>query len=407
MTVIGRIPGKFRFVILRDEWNIFVFPYILPLSIVDVQHSNVRFLGSLVLNLWDCGGQDAFYESYFESRREDIFSNVAILIYVFDALSGINLSLLKQTINNASNVIDNTNTGSIPVPSSSSSNSTVSKVSSMEGIGTTSSSSLSLSTTVPGSGSINSSNTILSTLQSITEKDLVLFDNTITALAEYSPGAPVVCLVHKMDLIPENIRTAVFTARADILRNRAINLRLPVSVFATSIWDETLYQAWSTVMHTLVPNVGILEDALTHFAKDTCADEIVLFERASFLVIASSSMIRFADPHRFEKISNIVKQFKLTCSKGRGQFVGLLTKSSGGTVIIDSFTTNTYILITSGSGYAGQFKGMVNTNEAQTKPYTELTELVEDKTSIPTEEAILLNIALAKPKFESLISEFT
>ena len=25
-------------------------------SLVDVEHSHVRFLGNLVLNLWDCGG---------------------------------------------------------------------------------------------------------------------------------------------------------------------------------------------------------------------------------------------------------------------------------------------------------------------------------------------------------------
>ena len=54
---------------------------------MDVQHSSVRFLGSLVLNLWDCGGQDAFYESYFQSRREHVFRNVAVLIYVFDVSS--------------------------------------------------------------------------------------------------------------------------------------------------------------------------------------------------------------------------------------------------------------------------------------------------------------------------------
>ena len=30
---------------------------------LDVEHHHVRFLGDLTLNLWDCGGQDAFYES--------------------------------------------------------------------------------------------------------------------------------------------------------------------------------------------------------------------------------------------------------------------------------------------------------------------------------------------------------
>jgi Ras-related GTP-binding protein A/B len=93
----------------------------------DVEHSHVRFLGNLVLNLWDCGGQEAYMESYFESQvccaglhaaglakrrpmlsengpgrgarahmcdvsvtggqRDHIFRNVAVLIYVFDVES--------------------------------------------------------------------------------------------------------------------------------------------------------------------------------------------------------------------------------------------------------------------------------------------------------------------------------
>lgn len=72
---------------------------------MDVENSHVRILGSLVLNLWDCGGcvfmfcplisvhlhsnrvirsQDAFYEHYFDTQRDHIFSNVELLIYVWD-----------------------------------------------------------------------------------------------------------------------------------------------------------------------------------------------------------------------------------------------------------------------------------------------------------------------------------
>lgn len=54
---------------------------------VDVEHSHVRFLGNLVLNLWDCGGQEAFMENYFASQRDNIFRNVEVLIYVFDVES--------------------------------------------------------------------------------------------------------------------------------------------------------------------------------------------------------------------------------------------------------------------------------------------------------------------------------
>ncbi len=60
----------------RDTWRLGVT--------MDVEHSHVRFMGSLVLSLWDCGGQDRFMESYFESQREYIFTNVQVLIYVFD-----------------------------------------------------------------------------------------------------------------------------------------------------------------------------------------------------------------------------------------------------------------------------------------------------------------------------------
>ena len=51
---------------------------------VDVEQSYVRFLGNLILNLWDCGGQEAFMESYFITQKDNIFKNVEVLIYVFD-----------------------------------------------------------------------------------------------------------------------------------------------------------------------------------------------------------------------------------------------------------------------------------------------------------------------------------
>jgi Ras-related GTP-binding protein A/B len=54
---------------------------------VDVNKSRVRFLGNLVLSLWDCGGQDMFMEQYFQSQREHIFKNVEVLIFVFDVTS--------------------------------------------------------------------------------------------------------------------------------------------------------------------------------------------------------------------------------------------------------------------------------------------------------------------------------
>lgn len=39
-----------------------------------------RFLGNLVLHLWDCGGQETFLENYLISQRDQIFKNVQVLI---------------------------------------------------------------------------------------------------------------------------------------------------------------------------------------------------------------------------------------------------------------------------------------------------------------------------------------
>lgn len=50
---------------------------------IDVEHSHVRFLGNLVLNLWDCGGQEAFMENYFESQRDHIFRNVQVRLQLW------------------------------------------------------------------------------------------------------------------------------------------------------------------------------------------------------------------------------------------------------------------------------------------------------------------------------------
>ena len=63
--------------------------------------------------------------------------------------------------------------------------------------------------------------------------------------------------------------------------------------YATSIWDETLYKAWSQIVYSLIPNVHILETQLEEFSNICGADEIVLFEKATFLVISHITKLRY------------------------------------------------------------------------------------------------------------------
>ncbi|XP_071949653.1 ras-related GTP-binding protein A isoform X1 [Antedon mediterranea] len=232
---------------------------------IDVEHSHVRFLGNLVLNLWDCGGQEAFMENYFASQRDNIFRNVEVLIYVFDVES-------REL-----------------------------------------------------------------------EKDMHYYQSCLEAILQNSPDANIFCLIHKMDLVQEDQRDVIFKEREDDLKR--LSKPLICTCFRTSIWDETLYKAWSSIVYLLIPNVRQLETNLQKFADIIDADEVLLFERATFLVISHCQRKPHKDVHRFEKISNIIKQFKLSCSKLAASFQSMEVRNSNFASFIDVFTSNTYVMV--------------------------------------------------------------
>ncbi|GMI22633.1 hypothetical protein TeGR_g523, partial [Tetraparma gracilis] len=179
------------------------------------------------------------------------------------------------------------------------------------------------------------------------EKDFDHFSGVLEAIEENSPDARIFVLVHKMDLVHEDERDMIFEDRQRIIEAHSRGLHL--ECFATSIWDETLYKAWSEIVTNLIPNISLLKTHLDDFCRISDADEVVLFERATFLVIAhttdASHEIQTFDAHRFEKISNIIKQFKLSCGKTQAQFTGMEVQNSKFGAFIDAFTANTYIMV--------------------------------------------------------------
>mmetsp|Transcript_34467 Transcript_34467/g.84468 ORF Transcript_34467/g.84468 Transcript_34467/m.84468 type:complete len:244 (-) Transcript_34467:447-1178(-) len=180
------------------------------------------------------------------------------------------------------------------------------------------------------------------------QRDLDYFRLCVESIAARSPDAKVFCLVHKMDLVPEEEKDQVFREKTSHIRSAGHAVEL--ECFKTSIWDETLYKAWSTIVCSLVPNRKLLSSRLSDFCDFCGADEIVLFERATFLVIAHATLKQHDDVHRFEKISNIVKQFKLSCNKSRTNFHSLQLQSANLTALVDEFTQFTCVmLITSDS----------------------------------------------------------
>lgn len=232
---------------------------------IDVEHSHVGLLGNLHLNLWDCGGQEAFMENYFSAQRDNIFRNVEVLIYVFDVES-------REP-----------------------------------------------------------------------DMDLRCYQTCLDAIMKLSSKAKVFCLIHKMDLVAGDQRELIFNAKAQQLEKHS--KPLSCNCFSTSIWDETLYRAWSSIVHMLIPNVVEIERGLANFAEINGANEVLLFERNTFLVIARAERRPHRDQHRFEKISNIIKQFKLSCSKLASQFTYIEVRNKNTSTFMDLFTPHTVICV--------------------------------------------------------------
>lgn len=251
---------------------------------IDVEHSHLRFLGNMTLNLWDCGGQDVFMDNYFTTQKDHIFKMVQVLIHVFDVeLKSIN-------------------------------------------------------------------------------KDIEIFVKALTNLQKFSPDAKIFVLLHKMDLVQLDKREELFHIMMDKLQKISNPFQFKLVGFPTSIWDESLYKAWSQIVCSLIPNMNLFNSNLLKFNEVLDAEEIILFEKTTFLVISSTASIQrqtqthnstlssnsldALDPKRFEKISNIIKTYKQSLGKLRSNFQNLVIRGSNGLhFYIDFLTDNLFIMI--------------------------------------------------------------
>lgn len=143
--------------------------------------------------------------------------------------------------------------------------------------------------------------------------DVISYSNIIRALHECSPGAKVFCLIHKMDLVQARLRQAMFDERADYIREASEGFKDTVEFFATSIWDQSLYKAWTKIIYYLIPNAGTIEALLEQLAEVIDARELILYERTTCLTVAHVTR-KTEEPNpftdRFERISSILKTHK-------------------------------------------------------------------------------------------------
>ncbi|ONH67601.1 GTP-binding protein GTR1 [Cyberlindnera fabianii] len=264
---------------------------------IDVEHSHLRFLGNMTLNLWDCGGQDVFMENYFTNQKDHIFKMVEVLIHVFDVES-------KEV-----------------------------------------------------------------------SKDIEIFTKSLSQLREFSPNAKVFVLLHKMDLVQAERRQELFGIMMSKLQEVSDPYKFKLTGFSTSIWDESLYKAWSSIVCTLIPNMGQYEVNLSKLQNVLESQEIILFEKTTFLVICSSNNGQVVpmsndsvglDPKRFEKISNIMKNFKQSSTKLKSQFKMLNLNDN---LFVVELSSNLMIFVVMPAGKNGNDAGLVQENIKRARIY--------------------------------------
>jgi len=224
--------------------------------------TKLKLLGKLPVTLWDCGGQPKLMEQYFNTKKEIIFKNVEILIFLFDVTT-------KEL-----------------------------------------------------------------------DKDLSNYDNAIKSIIELSKDAKIFVFINKMDLIDESKRKSEFEIFKEKVIARSQNCN--VECIGTSIWDETLYKAWSKIVKVAVPNLIQIENSISFLLKSCNADEVILLEKETYLEICHVEEKKFDDIYRFEKISNIIKKFKLSTSI---VFKSLFMRNINFSIYITEFTPSVNLMI--------------------------------------------------------------
>ena len=85
-------------------------------------------------------------------------------------------------------------------------------------------------------------------------------------------------LIHKIDKVPFEERQRKFEKKRAEIQDVAEREKAAIKqYFATTIWDETLYQAWSQIVQLLIPNQAFIRQTLSQLCDVSLCNEAVLF----------------------------------------------------------------------------------------------------------------------------------
>ncbi|KAK7196681.1 Ras-like small GTPase [Novymonas esmeraldas] len=289
---------------------------------ISLDQSQVHILRNLFLNLWDCGGQHRYVTEYLNRQKEYIFRYVGVMLFVFD-------------INSMSRDSHGSGGGG------------------GGGGGGGAGGGAAGGSGGGGAGEVGSA----STDWRLPEM-LEYFREAMRFIRQYSPKAKVFVLLHKIDLIHADLRHDIFHARKQEILRSIDGDGTGIEFFGTSIWSDSLYLAYSSVVRSLVPHRDVLVETMRGIAVACDAAEVALYERSTFLClthITRKSAVDGGAPlfqHgsgelRTTEVSETVKHFKLSCMNNTTSLGGLSIATETFTALLCPFTDCTHVLVVS------------------------------------------------------------
>ena len=146
-----------------------------------------------------------------------------------------------------------------------------------------------------------------------------------------------------MDIIDEDQRDIIISDKKGKFQTKAGNFE--INIYQTSIWETSIYKVFSNILFSIAKNNEKIREMLEEYARACNADEVILFDKTTLLVISSFSNKEFKDEERFGKMCNSLKKFKSNYKSISNHFYDFTIKNKVNTIYFNEFNNCTYIMI--------------------------------------------------------------
>lgn len=132
-------------------------------------------------------------------------------------------------------------------------------------------------------------------------------NRTILTVQQYYPNINIEVFIHKVDGLSDEYRTDTFQDIVQLISDELSDAgyeNAPVHYYLTSIYDYSVFEAFSKVIQKLIPNLSTLENLINTLSNNCGFEKTYLFDVLSKIYIASDT--RPVDMSCYEMCSDYI-----------------------------------------------------------------------------------------------------